>query len=231
MSLNMVSFSDKKKSFLEDENIGRSFLKEQYKNDVRVKVYENAIISIAARVARCDGEVSDSEVGAFKKLFEINDSEYPNLRQYFLSNDTDKDSLEFYINRIMSYFPDDTKFYRKIVSKLFSLSIADGGINSEEIILLKKISTYFGLSRAFFMQKLRLYIVPVSGTPYEILGVSEDDSIHEIKIAYFKAVQACHPDKLAFLESSDDMVILANTRINTLATAYQVIKKQRRLNS
>ena len=67
MSLNIVSFSDKKNSFLEDENIGRSFLKEQYKNDVRIKVYENAIISIAARIARCEGGVSDSEVDAFKK--------------------------------------------------------------------------------------------------------------------------------------------------------------------
>jgi len=224
----MVSFSDKKKSLLEDENIGRSFLKEQYKNDVRVKVYENAVISVAARLARCDGEVSDKEVDSFKKLFDINDAEYPNLRSYFLSNDTDKDSIEFYINRIKSYFPDDTKFYRKIVSKLFTLSVSDGGINSEEIILLNKVTNYFGLSRDFFMQKLRIYIVPVSGTPYEILGVSENDSIHDIKVAYFRAVQACHPDKLAFLESSDDMVILANTRINTLATAYQVIKKQRR---
>lgn len=225
----MELLQNKEQSFLEEENIGKFFLKEQYKNDVRAKVYENAIISIAAKLAKCDGEISKKEINSFKQIFDIKDSESTNLKKYFLSNSVDKNSIEFYVERIKIYFPDDMKFYRKIVSKLFSFAVSDKGINSEEIIFLKKITNYFNLSREFFIQKLRLYIVPTSGTPYEILGVSKKDSLVDIKKAYYQAVQACHPDKLAFLESSDDIVILANTRINTLATAYQVIKKQRRL--
>lgn len=208
--------------------LGYTDFTDNHQNTIGDMVYENAVIALAVMLSQADGAISKAELDAFTPTFMIFDSKNRQVRDYFMELGDNHLSVNHYISRIKQFFPHDKKLQERIVSRLFALAIADSPINAEEIIFLKKVADGFSLSHEFFIQKLRLYMMPLSGSPHQILGVSQHASIDEINHAYHKAVHACHPERLSFLEPSGDITIIANTRINTLATAYYVIKKHMR---
>jgi hypothetical protein len=60
--------------------------------------------------------------------------------------------------------------------------------------------------------------------PYEILGISRDATMEEIKIAYKKLAGKYHPDKVLHL--GDEFKILAEKRFKEIQGAYQKLTRQ-----
>ncbi len=211
-----------------DRFLGCEEFTEDYRNTINNVVYESAVIALAVKLARVDGQVNAKELESFAAIFNIHDTETRSVRDYFIELNDEYLSVDYYAQRIKRFFPREEKTYSRLVARMFSFAVSDAPINAEEIVMLKKMADVFELSHEFFLQKLRLYMMPLSGNPYQILGVSPTATMDEISYAYHKAVKSCHPDRLSFLEPSGDIKVIANTRINTLATAFYVIKKHMR---
>ncbi len=62
---------------------------------------------------------------------------------------------------------------------------------------------------------------PITETPYEILGVSENATPEEIKQAYRKLANQYHPDKVAHL--GKEFQTLAEKRFKEITNAYQIL--------
>lgn len=60
--------------------------------------------------------------------------------------------------------------------------------------------------------------------PHEILGVPEDATPEEARIAYQRLVQKVHPDRTATL--SDEIQALAHERTRQINLAYDAMKKR-----
>lgn len=200
-----------------------------YKNSVKSTAYDYILIALAGKLAHADGEICKAEIDAFSSIFVLRSSAGNSSRSLLIEAAHDPVKYEHYAKRLITFFQGNKKLYKEIVYKLFRLAASDGPVNSDEIVYLKHVVEILGLSDEFFLQTLRQYIVPPSGSPYDVLEVSKTVGYVELKDVYYKAVRACHPDKLAFLDAPQDMIELVNHRLSVLSEAYATIKKQRKL--
>lgn len=201
---------------------------EAYRLGVRATAHDYMVVALAAKFAMADGLINASEIHAFRELFNVPGLDSKKIEPLLVEAGHDRVRFEHYARRMLALFQNNRALYRDFVSKLFQLAVADGPLNSEEILYLKRISDIFGLTQAFFTQRLRHYMLPPAGTPYEVLGVKKGASEEALKKAYYKAVQACHPDKLSFLDSPEEIIRLANQRLTIISEAYSAIKRQRK---
>jgi DnaJ like chaperone protein len=201
---------------------------EAYRQGVRTAAQDYMLIALAAKFATVDGALNREEIKAFRKIFSLHALPEDSADQLLIEAGHDRMHIEHYIRRIMAMFPGDIVLYREVAGGLFRLAVADGPLNSEEMHCLKKICELLGLSHHFFLHRLRLHMLPPTGTPYDVLGVKRGASPETIKKAYYKAVQACHPDRLGFLASAEDVIQIANRRLTLLSGAYSSIKQQKK---
>ena len=64
---------------------------------------------------------------------------------------------------------------------------------------------------------------------YALLGISERDSSRDIKRAYKKLMAQNHPDKLVAKGLPPEMMEVANQKTQDIQSAYEIIKKHRKL--
>ena len=65
---------------------------------------------------------------------------------------------------------------------------------------------------------------------YAILGCSTNDSDGQIKKQYRKLVSEYHPDKIASKGLPEEFTKFANDKFREIQGAYEVIKKEKRIN-
>jgi len=200
---------------------------EDYKNNVREAGMRFASLALAAKLAAIDGVIRRSELAYCEKFFSRQNNE-TDLEAMITWAVKDVASPEHYSRRIMSFYPCKEEMFRSLIDSLFYLAAIDGPINVQEIKFLRNISKEFGFCEEFFVEKLKSHIIPPSGSPYKVISVSRSVKEAELKKAYYKAVQAYHPDKLSSLQNAEEIIVLANYRVNAVNDAYNAIKKQKK---
>ena len=201
---------------------------EAYKRSVREHVQEYILIALGGRLAGIDGPVNDAEVSAMARIFPMSRTLREHLRPLLVEASQDKVQLAHYVRRLHTFFPANQRLYRDIVQGLFLLANADTPLNVDEIKYLREVSQQFSLPESFFLTQLRETMMPGGTTPFQVLGVARSVSEGELKAAYYKAVRAFHPDKLAYLPQGNELVDIANARIKGIHTAYITIKTQKK---
>lgn len=86
----------------------------------------------------------------------------------------------------------------QLLAFLCEISKADGTIDPKELVQLRILAQYLGLSAAMVDQLLNLGGTTLEEA-YKVLGVSPDASDDEVKRAYRKLALQYHPDKVATL--------------------------------
>ncbi|MBA7573601.1 Co-chaperone protein DjlA [subsurface metagenome] len=69
--------------------------------------------------------------------------------------------------------------------------------------------------------------VPKTDSAYKILGVDRDSSVEDLKKAYRKMANKCHPDKVSHL--GEDFRKAAKEKFQKVNEAYIQIKKERKI--
>ncbi|CTQ49908.1 molecular chaperone DjiA [Jannaschia donghaensis] len=183
-----------------------------------------AVIALSAKMAKADGQVTRDEVSAFREVFVIPPEEVDNAARVFDLARTDVAGFEHYARRIGAMFRDDRETLRDLMEGLFHIAMADGTYHPAEDDFLSRVAQIFRLPEREF-RSLRTRFVPgVEPDCYDVLGVTPDTPMEEIRAAWRAAVRETHPDRLMARGLPEEAVKLAEKRLVAINRAWERIQ-------
>ncbi len=182
-----------------------------------------AVIALGAKLAKADGAVTRDEVRAFREVFIIPESEEANAARVFNLARQDVAGYDAYARRIAALFKGGHEVLQDLLESLFHIATADGDYNAAEDAMLHDVATIFGLTEREF-RSLRARCVPdAHPDPYEVLGVTPDTPMAEIRSAWRRAVLDSHPDVMIARGVPEEAIRMAEQRLIALNRAWQEI--------
>ena len=182
-----------------------------------------AVIALGAKLAKADGAVTRDEVRAFREVFVIPPNEEENAARVFNLARQDVAGFDVYARRIARLFDDGHDALRDLMEGLFHIAIADGSYHEAENELLMEVASIFGLTDREF-RSLRARCVPdAHPDPYEVLGVSPDAPMEEIRRAWRQAVRDSHPDVMMARGVPEEAIRMAEQRLVAINRAWEEI--------
>lgn len=196
-------------------------------NDPRHISFTFAVIALAAKLSKIDGEPNEQEFQAFRALFPMQDNQSDKIRRLFEMACDDRSRFERYASQIANLFPHNTNLLTELLDRLFKIAAADNALHTSEIEFLRKTATILGISATEFQRKLGLYIPSKPPNMYAILGVSPRISDEELKQVYRKLIYQYHPDGLMAMGASPEEVARASRKLASINHAYDRIIRKR----
>ncbi|RYH10664.1 molecular chaperone DjiA [Tropicimonas sp. IMCC6043] len=182
-----------------------------------------AVIALGAKLAKADGTVTRNEVRAFREVFVIPEAEEANAARVFNLARQDVAGFDVYARRIAALFEDGHAVLQDLMEGLFHIATADGDYHEAEDAVLHQVADIFGLSEREF-RSLRARCVPdADPDPYEVLGVTPDMPIAEIRSAWRRAVRDSHPDVMMARGVPEEAIRMAEQRLIALNRAWEEI--------
>ena len=188
------------------------------------------LTSLAAKMAKADGVVTKQEINIFdqfvKNELKLSTEERKIVAQIFnKAKNSPEDPMSFarQFREMIGYQPE---VLQTMVHLLFRIAVADGYYHPAEEKFIRQVAEIFGLSHTEFEQ-IRALFVKVNHKAYQILGLTPEASVQEIKTAYKKLVNQYHPDRLMSKGIPEDFIQLANEKMIEINAAYEQIRKER----
>jgi len=199
-------------------------------------VFAVALTTLAAKVAKADGKVTQDEIRAFDSFLQqslhlsVEDRKIA-ARVFNEARHTVTPVSEF-THQIRGLFRTQPERLHDIVSILLAVALADGHLHEAEEILIQRISRDFGMSDADYQSCKATFNAQHGGpataaSAYEVLGVSPTVSDAEVKSAHRKLVREYHPDTLQSKGLPEEFMEYANDKMAAINDAWARIKKER----
>ena len=153
------------------------------------------VIVLSAKMAKADGKVTEDEIRAFKEKINIPDNEIKNVAKLWDQAKKTTDGFEIYARQVADLLEKNSSVLEELLKLLIIIALADGKITIPEIKYLKEVGNIFGFSEGDF-ERIYASKSGVSSDPYQILGVSRDASVDEIKQKWKQLAINHHPDRL-----------------------------------
>ena len=182
-----------------------------------------AVIALGAKMAKADGLVTRDEVAAFREVFTIPRAEERNAARVFNLARQDVAGYEHYARRIRAMFSDGHATLYDLMEGLFHIALADGRYHPGEDDFLARTARIFGLSDREFRSLRARFIDGAPRDPYEVLGVSPDAPMDEIRAAWRRAVRDSHPDVMIARGVPEEAVKMAEKRLVDINRAWEAI--------
>ncbi|MEM9791363.1 MAG: TerB family tellurite resistance protein, partial [Pseudomonadota bacterium] len=99
-----------------------------------------AVISLSAKMAKADGQVTRDEVRAFREVFYIPPDDEDAAARVFNLARQDVTGFETYARRIGEMFRDNTDFLENLLDGLFHIAMADGLYHEDEDLFLSTVA-------------------------------------------------------------------------------------------
>jgi DnaJ like chaperone protein len=193
----------------------------------RQVAFSIAIIALSAKMAKADGVVTDSEVVAFRELFEIPPDDARHVARLYNLAKQDVAGFEAYAGQIKKLFSEDDDILEDVMDGLFHIAKADGVVHELEIEFIERVAEIFSIGVQDF-ERIRLrHLAPTSGDPYLLLGASSDWTDDKLKRHYRKLLKEYHPDKMVSRGVPPEFLKIANDRMATINEAWGHIKAER----
>ncbi len=182
-----------------------------------------AVIALGAKMAKADGRVTRDEVAAFREVFTIRPTEMENAARVFDLARTDVAGFEEYAARIKAMFADDSDTLRDLMEGLFHIAMADGEYHPAEDDFLARVADIFNVPDREF-RSLRARFAGTEPDCYEVLGVTPDTPMEDIRTAWRIAVRESHPDRLMARGLPEEAVKMAEKRLVAVNRAWENIQ-------
>jgi DnaJ like chaperone protein len=186
-----------------------------------------AVIALGAKMAKADGQVSRSEVAAFKEVFQVPANEAANVARVFDLAKRDARGFEPYAQQIARMFRKGHPVLEELLEGLFHIARADGRVHEAEVAYLAEVARIFGFTEGDFARIREANLGADKADPYTILGVTREMSNDEIRAARRKLVRDNHPDRLMAQGLPEEFVNMANDKLATINAAYDKVAKER----
>jgi len=188
----------------------------------RTVAFAIAVIALGAKMAKADGQVTRDEVAAFREVFVIPPNEERNAARLFNLARQDVAGFEEYALKIKSMYGDDLAApLCDILEGLFHIAMADGDYHPAEDAFLGRVAEIFGLDAQRFASIRAQFVPGAERDPYDILGVSPDTPLPDIRKAYRALVRDTHPDRLMARGVPPEAVRLAEARMAAINRAWE----------
>jgi DnaJ like chaperone protein len=184
-----------------------------------------AVIALGAKLAKADGEVTRNEVRAFREVFTIPPEEEDHAARVYNLARQDVAGFESYARQIRRMYDGDSTPLSDLLEGLFHIAMADGDYHPGENAFLSAVADIFAVdSRAF--ARLRARFVPdAEQDPYDILGVSHDATLDDIRTVWRRLVREGHPDRAIARGLPEEAVALAEKRLVAINHAMDRIAR------
>jgi DnaJ like chaperone protein len=191
-----------------------------------------AMISLAAKVAKADGSVTQAEVKSFDKFLKDQlgmaaEERRVAARIFNEARDSNIPAEDFarQIRQLMGHQP---ARLRDLISLLMSIAMADGRFHKAEERLIKSIAREMGLTDRDYEEAASMFNPQVSlNASYSVLGVTMGATDDEIKKAYRKLAKEYHPDVVANKGMGEDFQKFAAEKMRAVNAAYDSVKEAR----
>ena len=190
-------------------------------------VFTIAVIALAGKMARADGSVSDAELQAFARVFQVPPQEENNVRRIFNLARQDVAGYEAYAGQIAKLFVDNPALLEDVLDGLFEIAKADGVLHPAEAQFLERVAEIFGFAPNEFRRIRASHFAPELTDPYVILGIGYTVGDEELKQTYRRLVRENHPDSLMARGVPEEFIKLANDKLAAINHAYETIQKER----
>ena len=184
------------------------------------------VIVLSAKMAKADGKVTEDEIRAFKEKINVPDNEIKNVAKLWDQAKKTTDGFQIYARQIANLLEKNSSVLEELLKLLIIIALADGKITIPEIKYLKEVGNIFGFSEDDFK---RIYSSKsgVSSDPYQILGVSRNASIDEIKQKWKQLAINHHPDRLISQGIPEDLIHKSTSRLKEINNAWDTIQNKR----
>jgi DnaJ like chaperone protein len=179
-----------------------------------------AVIALAAKLARSDGDVDVREWQRFAKLFHVAPDEAANVERFFRIAQQSTAGFESYAEQIRDIFADDLPRLETVIEALVLVAKADGAVNEQELVFFDRVVEIFALPKAS-ASRLRAELTgnPLDD-PYAILGLKSDATPEQIKHAYRILARDYHPDHQIAKGVPPEFMAVLQERMSLINAAY-----------
>lgn len=183
-----------------------------------------AVIALGAKMAKADGQVTRGEVTAFRQVFHIARKDEAGAARVFNLARQDVAGFEEYAARIKAMYGGNTRPLSDLMEGLFHIAMADGHYHPDEDLFLTRVSEIFGLTSDEFRQMRSRFVPDAKPDPYQLLGVSPDDSLEKMRKRYRALAREAHPDQVKARGLPAAAMRLAEKRMVEINRAWEEIK-------
>ena len=188
-----------------------------------------ALVVLAAKMAKADGQVTREEIVTFKRVFAVPDAHAAAIGRIWDEARQEAAGFEPYAEQIVSIFPRDSTMREELLGALFQIAMADGELHAAERAYLARVAEIFGFDERDFARILARHMGGGEADPYQVLGVDPGTPDEEIKRTYRRLIREHHPDKLIAEGLPEEMIQVANEQMAAINAAYDRIAKLRGL--
>lgn len=189
----------------------------------RTVAFAIAVIALGAKIAKADGQVTRSEVAAFREVFRIPPEEEENAARVYNLARQDVAGFEDYAQRIAAMFGRDRKLREHVLEGLFHIAMADGDYHPGENAMLARVAELFGIEPRCFARMRARFVPEAEQDPWDVLGVPQGSPIEVVRRAWRNLVRDTHPDRMIARGVPVEAVRLAEARLIAINRAWERI--------
>ena len=190
-----------------------------------------ALFACLAKIAKADGRVSEEEVSKIESFistkFNFNEEERSFAINIFQRAKSDRISFDAYAKQLYQLLGSSPNSLLVFYELLFELAMADGVMHKNEEKLLKRIPNIFDFDKSIYQELYDKYVGKIMDA-YDILGVTKDMTLNEIKKVYRIKRKEFHPDALISKGLPEELIEKAKEKFIEIQAAFEIIEKEKK---
>jgi DnaJ like chaperone protein len=198
-------------------------------NEQQQAAFFATLFACLAKLAKSDGHISQEEIDKIDvymtERFKFGPEQRDFARKAFNHAKSDTVSYEDYATQLASLLKTNKNSLVMFYELLFELAMADGVLDKQEAVLLKKTTSIFGIDPDLF-DRLKQQFAESTFDPYIVLGVDKASPFAEIKKAYQRKRKEFHPDTLISKGLPEELLAKAQENFIRVQEAYKILEKK-----
>ena len=185
-----------------------------------------AVVGLAAKMAKADGDVTDAEIAAAAIVFQPPPGEEAAFRRAFSLAKQTVLGFEGYAKQIGRKYRARPCLLEDVLDGLFHIAAADGVVGPREIAYLRTVAEHFGFSDMEFRRIRATNLGPEPGDPYAVLGLLPGATLDESRKAWRRLAAENHPESMAARGAPPEFVRIAVEKTAAINAAFAQIREE-----
>lgn len=178
-----------------------------------------AVIALAAKMARADGQATAAEFAAFERLFQVPAGEAGNTRRFYDLAKQSVAGFEAYADQAARLLGQGSPVLEDLLEALWLIAAVDG-VDPLEIDYLDTVAIRFGIDAATQARIRARHFGPAEDDPWVVLEVAPGADAATLRQAYHRLAKRYHPDRHLAEGVPAEFIRVAEARLAAINDAY-----------